>query len=1287
MTSLPLPLAHVLEEEDARLYGEDTPRERRWLVQESEIRNARSLAQMLAERIEKPPESISRWREANGTDPEYRKNVTAEINGILGSIAPGQWLFQHEAFHDADVKPYSGLGDASLFDPDEVFNLNRALFDGLFSREIESASDLRFSKVVQRIHARAKEGTPRSALSISGGGIRSATYALGVLQGLARRHVLEKFDFLSTISGGGYIGAWLSSWVRRDPWGIRGVCGQLSTEPNDPLVPEPQPIRHLRAYSNYLIPRLSAFSADTWALAATYFRNVLLNWLVLIPLLAGLLAVPRFLFTAVVHNPKGSFAMDLTSEGATIGFGIGILLLTFAFGALVVFRPVVETRTTRGFTDGKFIMRCLIPMLLAAVAFLLAWAWYFDSGGSTSAIDPVWFFAGGLFSTMGGFLVFLWRFLRTPFIQEPMAGKERRKRSAVRLIAELGGSLTAGLTGGLLSWLAARLFATPVEAISKVGVVRWPIADPGGLNDVTAAYVCLGVPVLLGILFLQAAIFVGASSHANHDFDREWWSRASGWVLLAGLGWMALSAIAIYGPVAIYHIPGLLSSAGGAAGLFSILAGRSDNTKGTEQNNAPSSMTSKATSLALTLAVPIFCLYILALISLGTTEALGWALNFESTKPEVIALETRQAAHASREYTAEIAHEPKAKIKEAPLASPEDVRSYEHLKIVETTPWGVALAIALGCPLIALAVSRCIGVNVFSMHAMYRDRLVRAYLGASRWSRQPNAFTGFDPNDNLPMHNLRPEYVWWHSFRDLDHAIGLLAAALDPRLQLISTELRRELGDELDHLFDAKTDRSIARPALYHSLNVLIATRDLAFLHDPANVKPAAEARRTLRNRRFVELAFGDGEVFPSPNPLFCAQDILSAKRFEDQLEHGTSAQANALRQLFQFSSSRTLDEINNVIVGKSLKDLPLFARTNDPLPFLFSDVDPIHRLTDNRLRLEAAFPGVFEPLRLSRPLHVVGMCLNLTGGEELAWQQRKGESFAVTPMTSGNYRLGYRDTRKYGDISLGTAVTISGAAASPNMGYQTSAPLAFLMTLFNVRLGWWLGNPGIAGNDTYERRNPAVSIDPLLRELTGNANDEYGYVYLSDGGHFDNLGLYEMVLRRVHLIVVSDGGADPKYAYDDLGNAIRKIRIDLGIEIELEEIGIIPPTEQGPGKYSAFGTIHYRRVDGPEAVDGKLLYIKPVVYKNEGPRDVLNYSTTSPTFPHESTANQFFTESQFESYRRLGLFAIDEICQTQHCEPMSVPDFIEKGHQYSKLASATNKQPAEQFTGNKLEG
>src|SRR5437764_9585700 len=95
----------------------------------------------------------------------------------------------------------------------------------------------------------------RSALCISGGGIRSATFGLGILQGLARCGLLEKFHYLSTVSGGGYIGSWLSAWIRNHPNGIRGVVEDLKRRPDSTLHPEPQPVRHLREFSNYLAPR------------------------------------------------------------------------------------------------------------------------------------------------------------------------------------------------------------------------------------------------------------------------------------------------------------------------------------------------------------------------------------------------------------------------------------------------------------------------------------------------------------------------------------------------------------------------------------------------------------------------------------------------------------------------------------------------------------------------------------------------------------------------------------------------------------------------------------------------------------------------------------------------------------------------------------------------------------------------------------------------------------------------------------------------------------------------
>src|SRR5205807_5013250 len=118
----------------------------------------------------------------------------------------------------------------------------------------------------------------RAALCISGGGTRSATFALGILQGLARCGLLDKFHYLSTVGGGGYIGSWLSAWIKNDPQGIRGVVDELKRRPDSTLNPEPRPIRHLRDFSNYLAPKSGLTSVDFWTLITTFIRNMFLNW-------------------------------------------------------------------------------------------------------------------------------------------------------------------------------------------------------------------------------------------------------------------------------------------------------------------------------------------------------------------------------------------------------------------------------------------------------------------------------------------------------------------------------------------------------------------------------------------------------------------------------------------------------------------------------------------------------------------------------------------------------------------------------------------------------------------------------------------------------------------------------------------------------------------------------------------------------------------------------------------------------------------------------------------------
>ena len=198
----------------------------------------------------------------------------------------------------------------------------------------------------------------------------------------------------------------------------------------------------------------------------------------------------------------------------------------------------------------------------------------------------------------------------------------------------------------------------------------------------------------------------------------------------------------------------------------------------------------------------------------------------------------------------------------------------------------------------------------------------------------------------------------------------------------------------------------------------------------------------------------------------------------------------------------------------------------------------------------------------------MLNISLNVVEAKRLAWQERKAEPFTVSPWHCGSALKGFRPSSEYagkdtGGITLGTAMAISGAAVSPNMGYYSSPSISLLLAFFNVRLGWWLGNPGSQGNDSYATQGPDFAIKPLLQEAFGLTTDDKRYVYLSDGGHFEDLGLYEMVRRRCRFIVVVDAGEDAHLAFDDLGNAIRKIYIDLGIRIDftgLQDLRNRPP-------------------------------------------------------------------------------------------------------------------------------
>jgi len=307
-------------------------------------------------------------------------------------------------------------------------------------------------------------------------------------------------------------------------------------------------------------------------------------------------------------------------------------------------------------------------------------------------------------------------------------------------------------------------------------------------------------------------------------------------------------------------------------------------------------------------------------------------------------------------------------------------------------------------------------------------------------------------------------------------------------------------------------------------------------------------------------------------------------------------------------------------------------------------------------------------------PYPILCAALNVTHGCRLAWQERKAESFVFTPKYCG-YEFpemkfesdrapkdGFRQTLEYaypvdshsalhvtqGGVHLGTAISISGAAASPNMGYHTSPPLAFLMTVFDVRLGWWLPNSRYKNSELWSKKpegGPPCSLLYLLNELLASTTDHSKYVYLSDGGHFENLAIYELVRRRCKYIIACDADADKGMTFGDLGNAIRKCRSDFGVEITIDPTPVKLSSPDGfASVHGVAGTIRYPRLsDEQPDFPGQILYIKPTITRNT-PRDVLAYRDSHLGFPDQTTADQWFDESQFESYRRLGLYSFQSL-------------------------------------------
>jgi Patatin-like phospholipase len=312
--------------------------------------------------------------------------------------------------------------------------------------------------------------------------------------------------------------------------------------------------------------------------------------------------------------------------------------------------------------------------------------------------------------------------------------------------------------------------------------------------------------------------------------------------------------------------------------------------------------------------------------------------------------------------------------------------------------------------------------------------------------------------------------------------------------------------------------------------------------------------------------------------------------------------------------------------------------------------------------RTEAA-PKAAERMRLSEaskaaPYHIVNTNVVLIGAEDRRRKIRGGDSFILTRDYCGSNATGWRATDEFmaGKMTVSSAMAISGAAANPNtgvggVGLTRSRAVSVLMALVNLRLGYWAPHPTKQPNQNVIPNH----FRPGLTALIKGHNEDYPFQELTDGGHFENLGLYELVRRRLRLILVCDAGADPGFQFGDLQVALRRIEEDFGARVEfcdnykiadlipqkveaatypkgqeMAELGFAVAKIRYASDLDAHGKAH------PDARPAWLVYLKSTIVRDL-PLDLRGYKGRNPDFPDQSTGDQFFDEDQFEAYRDLG--------------------------------------------------
>lgn len=995
---------------------------------------------------------------------------------------------------------------------------------------------------------------PLTGLALSGGGIRSATFSLGVLEELEQRGVRGLFDYLSTVSGGGYIGSWWSAYLARKQRvaghdlmsavrdAVSGIveespmlkaCApnlvnkarQTREEQNteNPLFSSafPRPrlaggsadedfsLRHLRLHSNYLTPR-KGLSWDTWRAVTVIARNLVLTWAVLLPFTVAVVLVAQIYFLL------GSATL-FTAEHATFAAALGAWWV--AAGP-----PIVGILNTLGVLTLVWLLyqgsRSRIPQVGVCAAALLMAAALMAVGSGTpngriigfTAASAVLATALFLFRIFGGFR----QSLATP-------SDHAVRRNQIVYVQERFVALLVAVTAALLTGGLAHLLLPLAE--KQVGAA---VAEAGGWMAVLAA--------------IGSAVYTVLEASPAGGADRLETSHSRLQKVLFAVAPVLLLAVLLV--LMSQFTRDVLLAAQANQKLFHAL-------------------------LVAALIGVLLC----------------WVYASYETSWHKLHLASR---YRQRLVVAGVG------IMAGVFAS----TVWRHA--TSTWMFWIVLAFAAWC---FDVIARRLGASARSDEELQRSNVVESEVLHVRLLGLGAAVGTFFAASVVAG-------SWWLEVPLLQE---LAVLALVFSCALIG--LTWQVGS-------GQTGKAQCLLAYAAAVSIVL----LAFgYYGWIPATPAPQVRSTV------------------PLWVIAAAMLTSAGAWT--LAFGWSTDPNNL-SLHAFYRAR--------LVRAYLGASNLERRSTNAL------IDDAVAGDDVRLH-------EMQNTARGAPYHLVNATLNLSGDSELGSVQRRAAPFIFSPKFCGGEKCGFRATKAYmgGQMTLGTAVAISGAAASPNMGSQTpGAPLAMLMTFFNVRLGFWAPTPR---HKAWRSRQARFWSFYTLTEFLSRTSDRASYCFLSDGGHFDNTGVYALVERGCRIIVLVDCGADGSRTFSDLGNLARRVRIDFGAEVDIDLADLGPTDPKACRNPFVVGTILYssaylREIGDPNPDDPSayLVVIKPSIIGYE-PADVRQYGFQNEPFPQQSTVDQFFDEAQFESYRRLGVHcaecALDALLPASATSPTQVLD------------------------------